>query len=312
MENNLGNQKNRRRLDEPQIIRVRFKKIFLLFGIASLCLGTAVRTILIFYNNDHADLLDQKCPAEKYTIFNFVRDMGNLLLVQGTLDLAISGFIPWFFTLCQRNAEAICCGHLFMGLIGLVIKAIFCLITIGFNINGTRIMIRVVRKKVTERNDQAPEAYCHGVVYYLAIVLNALIYVCILAFIIYKIWTCVTRLRRSKKAQGGGGGGGAEVQVRGLPGKKQKLKWNGFTPEVKLYAEPGKKYRGGREIPDEEGDPYVDGGEELLEDDEDLELSLEMPDTEGEEEEEVEDDEEEKAEEEKEEDEPEEEDEDED
>ena len=292
MENDMRNQTNRRRPDEPQIVRVRFKKSFLLFGIGSLCLGTAVRIILIFYNNDHADLLDQKCPAEKYTIFNFVRDMGNLLLFQGALDLAISGFIPWFFTLCQRNAEAICCGHLFMGLIGLVFKAVFSFITFGFNVNGTRIMIRVVRQNVTERNAQAPDAYCHGVVYYLALVLNALIYVCILAFIIYKIWSCVTWLRKPKKMQGGGGEGGAEVQVRGLPGKKQKLKWNGFTPEVKLHPVPGRKYRGGMEIPDEEGDPYLDGGEELLEDDEDPELSLEMPDTEAEEEEEEEEEEE--------------------
>jgi hypothetical protein len=113
-------KENRRRPGDPILVIVHFQKMFLLTGVFSLLLGIIVRGILNYFNNDHTNILDQACPALNGSIFSFTKSIGILLLVIGVIDLSVGGFVPRLFVLCNRHDEAICCGHMFMGLFGQV------------------------------------------------------------------------------------------------------------------------------------------------------------------------------------------------
>ena len=99
--------KNRRRPDEPQIIVITYNKAFIASGIITLLVGIIVRGILLAYNNNYVEVVDQKCPAMKSSIFTFVQNMSTVLLISGVLDLAIAGVIPRLFVLMKRNDEAL-------------------------------------------------------------------------------------------------------------------------------------------------------------------------------------------------------------
>ena len=226
-------EKNRRRPGEPQLLKFNVQKKIVLTGAFSFLLGIIVRGILYYYHNDHTIILDQACPALNGTIFSFVAAMGNLLLVIGLIDLSVGGFIPRFIYLTKRNNEAICCGHMFMGLFGQVLKWIFYFIVIGYNVKGTGLMIKSLNKSLvkTTRNEAQAEAFCDPVVLNLARTVNALIYLSLIAYISFTLMVCY-KLVRSRKP-GSGKTTAETIQTRGISQRQSKLNqlpWAGFTP----------------------------------------------------------------------------------
>ena len=202
-------------------------------GVFSLLLGIIVCGILIYFNNDHVNILDQACPALNGSIFSFTAAMGNLLLVISVLYLSSGGFLPRFFVLFSRSKEAICCGHIFMGLFGQVLQWMMYFIIVGYNVKGTVLVFRSFNKNVISsvRNDKQPEAFCNPVVLNLARVVVALIYFSLIAYIIIGLMAChklVRHLNATSESD--------TVQMRQIS-KKNKfraLPWAGFTP--KSYA----------------------------------------------------------------------------
>ena len=190
----MSSPKNRRRPDEPQIVKIYYKKLFILTGGITLALGIIVLGILHFYHNNYAEIADQKCPALKNSIFAFVQNMASVLLFSGVLDLAIGGLIPRLFVLMMRNDEAICFGHLFMGMFGQTLKFATYSAMIAFNVYGTVVLVRAHQAGAvtTESN------FCHPVILNLARSLNGIIYFSLVALIVLMVFQCIKMCRKNE------------------------------------------------------------------------------------------------------------------
>merc|ERR1711944_280830 len=65
-----------------------------------------------------------QCPAFNGRIRTYVRNMSILLVLYGVLGYLNSGIISQFFLLLHLRDEAICCGQIFMGMFGKILRSI--------------------------------------------------------------------------------------------------------------------------------------------------------------------------------------------
>ena len=122
----------------PILIHISSWKVVV--ALTVLTIGIMVRGISDKHSNKTKFLEDQGCPALNGQFFQWVTDVGNLLIAIGFLGLSFAGILPYMLKLCQLRDEAICCGQIFMGYIGkfLVFMALFGLTL--FNIYGSFIL----------------------------------------------------------------------------------------------------------------------------------------------------------------------------
>lgn len=111
-----------------------------LFSIIVVIFGTVVRGIVDAYSNEGKVFQERGCPVLDGQFYNWLFNLGNLLIVIGFLGLSVSGIIPKMFHLCQMPDEAICCGQVFMSAIGKFIVFIAFFSVVFFNIYGSFIL----------------------------------------------------------------------------------------------------------------------------------------------------------------------------
>ena len=73
-------------------------------------------------------------------VFNWLTNIGNLIIAFGVLYLAVSGIISKFLLGCRFRDAAICCGQLFMSLVGKMIVGMATVAILLFNTYGTTLL----------------------------------------------------------------------------------------------------------------------------------------------------------------------------
>jgi hypothetical protein len=100
-----------------------------------------LQTPFLFCQHSNDGYLDvQGCPVLDGQVFNWLTNIGNLIIAFGVLYLAVSGIISKFLLGCRFRDGAIICGQLFMTLFGKLVVGVATVTILLFNLYGTSIL----------------------------------------------------------------------------------------------------------------------------------------------------------------------------
>ena len=181
----------------PIIIKLKVKESVMAFLL--LVLGFVVWGLTEKYSNNFPKLTQQFCPALNGKIYDWTANLGSILIAIGFLGFCTSGIIPKIFLGIQFRMEAVCCGHLFMGVFGLVLNFLGLLILTSHNVYGSFIL-RELNPSNTQTVDHYPDedakTYCNKLILNLFKSMHIFIYVLIGTIIIFYLVKCGRKIKQ--------------------------------------------------------------------------------------------------------------------
>jgi hypothetical protein len=173
-------------------------------------------------------------------IYNFITTSKNLFLLSGFVDFAIGGLLSRLYAILGRKAEAICMGHLFMGLIGQVISIFINFFILANTIYGTKIVTKASQDPTVmtmEFDESRPEIFCHKTLFILAIIVVAYGYANCMVHLGFFVLSCYRICRPTPRIGG--------IQLRSIGGRKgqprqfrpSKLPWGGCRGDPDVLPE---------------------------------------------------------------------------
>ena len=116
------------------IIKVQVKELFISLFI--LLLGIVIWSMTSTYSNLAIDVRNQNCPAMDGKIYDWIANLGNMLIALGVLGISICGFLPRILLGCKCRMESVCCAATAMSIFGKVLAAFGLFAILVYNIYG--------------------------------------------------------------------------------------------------------------------------------------------------------------------------------
>lgn len=185
---NFGDPRGRNRPREEGPVRVYIRWHQVLIAFISLTIGGVIRGILGKHSND-GYLDEQGCPVMDGQVFNWLTNIGNLIIAFGVLYLAVSGIISKFLLGCRFRDAAICCGQLFMSLVGKLVVGVSTVTILLLNIYGTFILTE--SNKDMQWETKGTKTYCDKAVVTLFKTINFGVYAIIGIMFFWTSFLCV-------------------------------------------------------------------------------------------------------------------------
>jgi len=181
-------RRNRPREEGPVRIFIRWHQV--LIALISLTIGGVIRGILGQHSND-GYLDEQGCPVLDGQVSNWLTNIGNLIIAFGVLYLAVSGIISKFLLGCGFRDGAICCGQLFMSLLGKLVVGVATVTILLFNLYGTSILTE--SNKDMQWETKGTETYCDKTVVTLFKTINFGVYAIIGIIFFITSFLCIKK-----------------------------------------------------------------------------------------------------------------------
>ena len=180
----------------PIIIKLKVKEsvmAFLLF-----VLGIVVWSLTQKYSNNFPKLTQQHCPALNGKIYDWTANLGNILIALAFLGFCTSGIVSKIFLGIQFRMESVCCGHLFMGVFGLVLNFLGLLILTLYNVYGSFVLRELTpynAQTLDNYPDEDANTYCDKIILNLFKSMHIFIYVLIGTIIIFYLVKCGRKIK---------------------------------------------------------------------------------------------------------------------